>query len=350
MNILIVRTSSLGDIIQTFTVLDYLRARFPDARIDWAVEEKFQNVIAAHPFVRKTLPIDLNSLKKGWFRTSVLSRFFEGLKRLRQEPYDLIFDLQGNCKSGAVTLLSRGKIKIGFGIRSAREWPNVLSTHVRFEVSKQMDIRLHYLQLVQKFFNDPFPFENPGVRFLITEEEKKALSAILRSSLQERCRIMVCPGSRWGNKQLPLDTLVQLLKKIGNASFFLVWGSGPEKEFCEKVREQIPEKSLVVDKLSLPAWQNLMAEMDLVVAVDSSALHLCGTTATPSFSIFGPTKAEIFKPCGPRHSSVQGICPYNRKFEKTCPVLRTCPTGACMKNLSAETLFQSLSKILSNCK
>src|SRR5579872_124123 len=169
MNILIVRTSSLGDIIQTFAVLDYLRIRFPDAEIDWAVEEKFQNVVSKHPYVRKTFPIDMNSLKKGWMRGSAWKGVIQGIRHLRQEKYDFVFDLQGNCKSGVITFISRSKLKVGFGLRSVREWPNILSTQIRFEVSKQMDIRLHYLQLVQKTFNDSSHFKIKGVRFLITD-------------------------------------------------------------------------------------------------------------------------------------------------------------------------------------
>ncbi len=352
MNILIVRTSALGDIIQTFNVLDYLRFRFPDANIDWAVEEKFQTVIASHPYVRKTVPIDMNSLKKGWFKAPIWKKLLRSFRQLREEKYDLVFDLQGNCKSGALTFFTRGQVKVGFGIRSAREWPNVLATQVRFEVSKQMDIRLHYLQLVQKYFKDRSFFENRGIRFKISADEKQILSNILSDpKLRTKRRIMVCPGSRWTNKQLPLDTLVKLLQKIGNefeASFLLVWGSEPEKMFCEGIQAQIPEISLVVDKLRLPAWQNLMAESNLVIAVDSSALHLCGTTSTPSFSIFGPTNPNIFKPSGSRHLAIQGQCPYNRSFEKTCPVLRTCPSGACIKNLSVGEIYQQFQKFLNS--
>ena len=99
--------------------------------------------------------------------------------------------------------------------------------------------------------------------------------------------------------------------------------------------------SVVVDRLPLPTWQNLMDEVDLVIAVDSSALHLCGTTSTPSFSIFGPTSQRVFKPMGERHFAVQGSCPYGRTFEKQCPVLRSCPTGACIKELTVEELFEA---------
>jgi heptosyltransferase-1 len=80
--------------------------------------------------------------------------------------------------------------------------------------------------------------------------------------------------------------------------------------------------------------------MDCVIAMDSAALHLCGTTLTPSFSVFGPSAASIYKPLGSQHTHVQGFCPYKQEFIQRCPLLRTCKTGACIKNLQAEELFQ----------
>jgi heptosyltransferase-1 len=129
-----------------------------------------------------------------------------------------------------------------------------------------------------------------------------------------------------------------------NASFLFIWGDSAEKAYCEEIQRCFPDRSLLVDRLPLPTWQNLMNEVDLVIAVDSSALHLCGTTSTPSFSVFGPTKPDIFKPIGHRHFSFEGKCPYGRTFAKTCPILRSCPTGACIRELTAEEIFQAFAK------
>ncbi|MBX7066001.1 MAG: glycosyltransferase family 9 protein [Parachlamydiales bacterium] len=326
--ILIVKTSSLGDIVQSFIVLNDLKRRFPNVQIDWAVEASFAPIVAAHPMISKTIPLDIKGKKN----------LLNGLKTLRKEKYDVVFDLQSNCKSGVVTLLARGKVKVGYGIKSVREWPNVLATHVRFEVSKQQNIRLFYLELIERYFQNPISREMEGVRFRMEGKIDDVLPP-----LPPGLTIMVCPGSKWVNKQLKESTWVELLQKIEafcSCSFLLIWGDEAEKKLCKELSAQL-KNGVVVEKLPLPTWQNLMNEVDLVIAVDSGALHLCATTHTPSFSIFGPTSPDIFKPIGPQHVAVQGPCPYGRKFEKQCPVLRSCPTGACMKELSAESLFQA---------
>jgi heptosyltransferase-1 len=326
-SILIVKTSSLGDIIQAFNVLDDLHNRFPLAAIDWAVEASLHSIVAAHPLVRRAIPLDIKGRRNLW----------SGLRALRRDKYDLVFDLQGNCKSGLITFLSRSRTKVGYGLKSVREFPNIFATHVRFNISKEQNIRHYYLQLIEQYFGISTPTPPGGVRFHIDTKERQKIAAIL-SRLPPDYKIMVCPGSKWINKQLPLETLAAFLKKIENASFFLIWGDETERNFCTQLQSQL-SCSMVVDKLPIPTWQNLMSEMHLIIAVDSSALHLCGTTSTPSFSIFGPTSPHIFKPLGSHHLSLQGPCPYNRTFAKQCPLLRTCPTGACIRHLTADDLF-----------
>ncbi|MBS0625025.1 MAG: hypothetical protein JSS32_03135 [Verrucomicrobia bacterium] len=322
-----------------------MRQKFPNAAIDWAVEESLVSLVASHPHVRTAIPLDLKGMKKGWKSLSAWKSLYRSFSHLRQKCYDVLFDLQGNCKSALVTSAARAKTKVGFGYRSVREKPNIFSTDVRFEIPRQMNIRLQHLLLVQKFFRDEEPAEVQGVRFKMSEPERQKVDGILKHpALQTPLKVMVCPGSKWANKQVSSETLTQFLLRIEkelNASFLLVWGAESEKAYCEEVHAKLAQKSCIVDRLSITTWQNLMSEVGLLIAVDSSALHLCGTTQTPSFSVFGPTSPDIFRPIGPRHFSLQGRCPYGRTFDKTCPVLRSCPTGACIRSLTADEIFAS---------
>lgn len=191
-------------------------------------------------------------------------------------------------------------------------------------------------------FESSISREVAGVRFHVDASEKAKIDKIL-SQVPKKPLIMVCPGSRWINKQLKTETFSDFLGKIEaayGASFLFVWGDEAEKKQCLELASNV-KRGVVSEKLPLPSWQNLMNEFDLVLAVDSSALHLCATTKTPSFSIFGPTSPNIFKPIGKKHTFYQGECPYGRVFDKHCPVLRSCPTGACIKDISSEALFQA---------
>ncbi len=320
--ILIVKLSSLGDVLQSLPVVDYLHAQYPHAAIDWAVESPWQDVVSAHPGVRRVLPMDVRSLS-----------FYLSVKKLRSLQYDMVFDLQGNCKSGLVTALARSKHKIGFGRQSVREWPNLLTTHHHYEVFKGQNIRLQYIDLVKQHCRSDLPFAFSKWKFPLKEIEKSSLDRILMGLDTQKTWIMVCPGSRWNNKQLSFSQWLSLLMDKQNDSsslFFLVWGSEKERVLCQNLAKAL-EDSVVVDKLSLASWQNLMWEMDLLLAVDSAALHLCATTDTASVSFFGPTSSTVFMPLGEDHRSIQGQCPYHCQFIKQCPKLRNCPTGDCIK-------------------
>lgn len=336
MKVLIVKTSSLGDIIQSFCVLDALKMRFPNMTIDWAVESSYFSLVASHPLVHKAISLNLKKKKN----------LFQNLKTLREEKYDLIFDLQGNIKSGLITFLAKGKEKVGFGLKSVREWPNILATNTRFNVSKKLNIREFYLSLISLYFKTKFDFWSSCVTFKLTAQESLQINEIVSGALEKR--MMVCPGSRWENKRLDKDTLIKVLKKIeafSKVTFFLVWGNEKEKEECEEIATQL-QHVIITPPITIAMWQNLMVKMDLVLCVDSSALHLSSTTNTPSFSLFGPTSSKVFKPLGDNHLAIQGICPYGKVFDKQCPSLRSCPTGACIKSINADSIFNSIQNLL----
>lgn len=328
--ILIVKTSSLGDIIQAFYVLGPLRDLFPEGEIHWVVESRFASMVSSHPLIDRTISLDIGRKKNLW----------DSMQTLRRECYDFVFDLQGNCKSGLITACCRGKVKIGYDLFTAREWPNVLATHIRFHISKKQNIRFYYLELIQRYFNKRFEKKIEAVELRGSGDEKKVAQLLLSSV--PGFRILVCPGSKWSNKQLKKETWIHFLQKIEKSYdvFFLFsWGSEEEKVLCESIAKELQRASLV-EKLSFSTWQNLMHRVDLVMAVDSSALHLCGTTQTPSFSIFGPTSSDAFKPIGAKHIAFQGVCPYGRVFDKQCPILRNCPTGACVREINPDNLFK----------
>ncbi|NGX28207.1 MAG: Lipopolysaccharide heptosyltransferase 1 [Candidatus Anoxychlamydiales bacterium] len=345
MKILIVKTSSVGDIIQAFIVLDYLHSRFKNIEIDWVVEKANLPLVNSHPQVNNAICFDMKSWKKKPFKKRVRKSFFSFIKFLRKKQYDVVFDLQGNCKSGLVTFFSLANKKVGFGSKSVREWPNLLVTNKHIEVNTNINMRLQYLDIVKKYFLDEKPYEIKGCRLNISAVQKDILDKILtHKNLQTKTKIMVCPGAKWPNKQLSYESLLSFLKKVQkrlNASFLLIWGNDLEKFVANKLNLEFSSSSVIVDKLFFPVWQNLMNDVDLVFAMDSSSLHLCGTIETYSFSVFGPTRQEVFKPIGKKHFAYQGKCPYNYRFDKQCPILRSCTTGACIRSLESEDIFSA---------
>lgn len=345
MRFLIVKTSALGDIIHAFSALAYLRKRFPkpDHQIDWAVEKPFAELVRAHPEVDETLTIQT----KDWRKGLNLKELLHFRRHLRRVEYDAVFDLQANFKSGFfVTLQAKSPNKIGFDFRTVHEWPNAFFTNRRFNPPPGKNIREDYLSIVAQYFQEnEAPAVNLQVQLKVSHEQQAKVQEILSHPLlQNRAKVMVCPGSAWKNKQMPSDGLINLLSDLQKKSpcaFLFIWGNSEERIQAADLQKHFHETSLVVDRLSIPALQNLMSAMDLVVSMDSLPLHLAGTTGRPTLGVFGPSSSQKYQPCGSQHFAFQGSCPYKKEFPMRCKILRTCSTGLCMQQLNGHEVFES---------
>jgi heptosyltransferase I len=340
---LIVKTSAIGDVIQAFPVLEYLRGRFPEARIDWVVEKGCYGLVSAHPFLNHVYSVDTKRWRKSLARRDTIAEIRDFYRMFSKHEYDAVFDLQGNTKSALITMMAKGRDKVGFSFKSVPEKPNVLATTKRFHVPSNCNVRLRYLALVQSYFKDDSRYGAQGIVLNIDQAEKERMEAILsHHGLMNKDIYMVSFGSRWANKRLTEETLREFLTLIDRQfqpAFIFIWGDGEERKIAEGLQSQFVGRSLAVGNLSLPLWQALMSKVKLVIATDSAGLHLAGSVGTPSFSIFGPSSASVYKPMGEQHHAFQGTCPYALRFEKRCPKLRTCETGACIRGIAAKDLF-----------
>ncbi|MCB1085021.1 MAG: glycosyltransferase family 9 protein, partial [Chlamydiia bacterium] len=170
----------------------------------------------------------------------------------------------------------------------------------------------------------------------------------IAAQLYGEYRVMVCIGSQWENKRLFPSMWALLLKQLDEKKgvhFYFVWGSEKEKQEGRELHRQFKECSTLLPKLSLPVWQRMMGEMDLILSVDSSALHLAGASGVPTASFFGPSSAAVCKPPGKNHLAYQGACPYGQTFTKRCPFLRTCPSGACLKAQPPKELLDFMKQV-----
>lgn len=336
MKALIIKTSSLGDIVQSFPVASYLKKQFPLAcEVDWIVEQEHASLVKAFPDVDSVIPVSTRAWRKGkeW---NALGVFYQ---TIRKKHYDVVFDLQGNLKSGLLSWFVDSKEKVGFSRRCVPEWPNLFFTNSRYTIPKGQNIRQDYLSLVQQWFRDELPFELETFRFQINSEEISLVEKLV-AGVSHR-RVMFCPGAAWKNKRLSdvcAEDLVRKIQSEKGGHVFLAWGTEGEHRLCQQLAAIDPCLATVVPRLPLPVLQNLMDRMDVVIAMDSLPLHLAGTTSADVVGIFGPSSMEKYRPLTPKFLGVQGHCPYQKVFEKRCPLLRSCSTGICMKGITADEI------------
>lgn len=353
--ILIVKTSAIGDIIQSFDVLSYLREKFPKAQIDWVVEEEAVELLLAHPLLSNVIAMRSKEWRRNLGRRATWIAIKDFFKELRKTRYDLAIDLQRNSKSGLVHFFVKARLKLGYGWKTASEWPNCLASNRRCNPPLGLNIRDEYLYLVRDFLGDKTPYVPSGILLNADKISQQKIEMVLgHPSLQGKERILLCPGTAWWSKQVEEEALSHFIRQVGSATkamFLLLWGNEGEKNLAMRLAAQNPGYSLLLNgRFRLTALQNLITHMDAVVSMDSLPLHLAGTTGTPTFAVFGPSSASKFLPRGKQHRGVQGSCPYGVTFDNRCPHLRTCKVAACTKGLTGEFLVaQYLKWRLSTC-
>jgi heptosyltransferase-1 len=309
MKLLIVKLSSYGDVVQALEALK----GFSGHEVHWVIEKPLAPLVdgaVAHIHVA-----DTKKWRKNPFKYAGEIKAF--IKGLQESEYDAAVDLQGNLKSSLILPFVRARRKIGFGKRSVPEKINLWFTTERHDPPADQNIRLDYLFLLEKALG----MKPVGVK------------AKLRGKLE---RIMICPGSAWPNKQVTPERLAHFLQpriEKDAPQCFILWGNDKEKNEAETLAKLIPGSQLL-PKLSLKELKETLLTMDWVVAMDSFPLHYAAYLGIPTFAFFGPSSAKKYAPIGPNSHYLQGGCPYGRTFQKRCPVLRTCPTGACLKQES----------------
>ena len=345
MRALIVKTSSLGDVVQAFPVVEYLKTRQAVERIGWVVEPGAASLVRAHPLVDDVIEIDSLALWNLFPWRGVVKEWKRQRAALRKKRWAFLFDLQGNIKSGLVTLSARSGVKVGYGRTTVAEWPNILTTARHMNPPAGLSIREEYLYIVKSYFGDRRPFEASSVELRLSEPQQRAFIA-------EKTRWpvltpvwVVAVGSAWPNKMCRTSTFAEVLRLVRDAYgpyFIFVAGTGEELREVGALAQDFSHSSHVLYRPDLPLLQRMMGSATAVLAVDSLILHLASTTATPTFGFFGPSLASKYAPSGARHGFFQGHCPQDAFFEKRCSLLRTCETGFCLKGAEADEMFVAI--------
>jgi heptosyltransferase-1 len=181
------------------------------------------------------------------------------------------------------------------------------------------------------------------VKLNLNSHDQARLETVLPPDLSQKGPLfMVALGSYWKNKQLSDEMVIELLSFIRSnyqARFIFVYQGVKEKMKVLELSEPFADCSTLIGEMTLVFWHGLMQKMDGVISVDSAGLHLAAASGVPTFSVFGPSAAEVYKPSGKMHIAIQGSCPYNQTFIRRCPYLRSCKTGACIKDLKVNAVI-----------
>jgi heptosyltransferase I len=286
MRILVVKISSLGDVIHTLPALTDAMRALPLARFDWVVEEAFAEVPTWHPAVQNVIPIALRRWRKSAMRNLFGSEWRECRRQLRQNHYDCVIDAQGLLKSAWVARHTRAPI-YGLDRNSAREpaatWLYRHTFHVPWT--------LHAVERIRSLFAQALSYELPATRGDYALDSNMFIDIVPR----ER-RVLFLHGTTRADKHWPESYWQQLCAQVNAAGcrVLLPWGNEVEHARAQRIAanaRDIPEGSgaKVLPRMSLSGLAGEIATSVAVVTVDSGLGHLTAALNVPAVALYGPT-------------------------------------------------------------
>ena len=329
--ILVIRLSSLGDIVLTLPALKALKTRFPGARVDVLVKARYRDLLQGHPHVD-----GLFVLREG-----------EGIRalagRLRERSHDIVVDLHANLRSRLLCLLLSAGTTLRISKRPLRRRLMVL-LHRRFK--RPVHTADLYLQTLR-----PLGIEarREVPRLTVPPEEQQEAQRFLEDHglAGRRTLVGLHPGARWPGKRWPAKRFVEAGQRLieqGRKSVVVFGGEG-EEALAEEVARGIGPQAVAAAGLSLRPLTALIARCGLFITNDSGPMHLAGALGVPAVAIFGPTHPVLgFWPLGERDVFLTAdlkCSPCSLHGDRRCP-----RDWLCLREVTVDRVVQAAGRII----
>lgn len=275
-NILLVKTSSLGDVIHVLPAINDMRSVRAAEQVDWVVEESLAAVPCMHSGVTNVIPIAIRRWRHALWQARVRSEIAECLHRIREQSYDAVIDAQGLFKSAVVAFAARGK-RYGFDFQSSRE-PLALIYHRTFRISWQ----LHAVERNRLLLARSLGYEVPQSCNYGISTVPRNFDWLAAGSYAVLLHATSGDYKLWNEKNW-----VKLGNALRSAGIVCVLpgGSAHERERAERIGAQVPG-AIVPPASSLEDLAALFAGAQAVVGVDTGLTHLAAALAVPTVGIY----------------------------------------------------------------
>lgn len=280
MRVLLIKTSSLGDVIHTLPALtDALHAN-PEIRFDWVVEEGFAEIPRWHPAVDQVIPVAIRRWRKNLLQTWRSGEWRDFKQRVHQQNYDLVIDAQGLLKSAWLTRGFKVPI-VGLSRKSAREPIASYFYDRQVSVARELHAVERTRQLFAQALNYPVP-EQMG-EYSLSRERLATVEA-------QTPYVLFLHGTTWPSKHWPEHAWRALAEQLAADSINvrIPWGNAAEEQRAQAIAEGLPSVH-VLPPLNLTGVAAQIAGAQACVAVDTGLGHLAAALDVPCVSLYGPT-------------------------------------------------------------
>lgn len=280
-SILLVRLSSMGDLIHTYPALTDLRSHFPNARVDWVAEEGFAELPGLHPAVRRAIPMAWRRWRRSLPSARTRCEMAEFWRALRDQRYDVVIDAQGLLKSAVVTRMAHG-LRAGFDRRSAREGFAALAYDKSYAVAKGQ----HAVLRNRLLFGRVMGYEPEGApNFGLNPQ------AALPDWLPLVSYAVFLHATSREDKEWPVAHWLEVGRAVADRGLAIVlpWGNAREQARSLELAQALPNAIVPSERLSLAQAASMLQQSRITIGVDTGLTHLANAVDCPLLAIYTAT-------------------------------------------------------------
>ena len=346
MKFLLLRLSSMGDVLHTLPALTDLQQARPDLRLHWLIEPAFAPIALLHPGVARVIPFALRNYKKQWRGLAVALR---DLRRdMRGERYDHILDAQGLYKSALLGRLG-GAPLWGLDAASAREPGATRLYQRRFPVAWGQSAVSRNRQLFAQALNYPLPETPPDYGLQVAAAHLRQDAPVQPwGELVQQPFVLGFHGTSRENKEWQEDYWRALAARLRPAGLRLLLPAGNAREAAraQRIATQA-DNVLALPTLTLLELAAVIVRADAYVGMDTGLSYLAGALGLAGVTLYGPTARGRFSVTENRQASLQSREPCSPCGKSRCP-LPEAKNGLilCQQALLPEQVWTALSPLL----
>jgi lipopolysaccharide heptosyltransferase I len=316
---LIIRLSSIGDIVHALPAVSALGRTLPEAEIHWIVETRHARLLEGNPFVQRVVTIDTHAWRKSLASGATFSAIWKEIKTLRREHYDAAIDFQGLYKSALIGWLSGARERLGLAESRLRE------PAAGFFYSKRISARgvEHVIELnfaLLESLGVPRPERAQWEFPLPSSREDEEFVAYALDGQGTKDFIILNPGGGWQSKCWSPEDYAELIRVCSPelGCDFLLTGSSAEEPLIQRIIEQSGSRRARYFPSTVTQFIALARRARLLVAGDTGPLHLATAVRIPVVALFGPTDPARNGPFSPEDITLwnRGTIDYTRRAAK----------------------------------
>lgn len=290
MKILIVKLSSIGDVVHTLPAFAAIRRALPQAEISWAVEKGAAEILRGNPFLNRLIELDTKTLRSGKAIGEMTFSARRQLRELRVSDFDASLDFQGLLKSASIAKLAKAKRRFGFSKENLRESASRFLLTDTVEVEKNIHVIRQNLRLAERALNIPVSEKDFEFPIFTQERHEREAEKIIAESGENFA--VLNPAGGWATKLWHAEKFGALADKLWNElSLVSVVTTAPnEIDLARKVLQNSKSGKILLAQPSLKGFYELAKRTKIYIGGDTAPTHLAIAANAPVVGIFGPTE------------------------------------------------------------